>query len=67
MSCALKGRTGKEDEMRIGFLGLGKMGTAMALRLVAAGHELSVWNRSEGRDEAADPRRRNCGGDSGGG
>lgn len=35
--------------MRIGFLGLGKMGTAMALRLVAAGNELSVWNRSEGR------------------
>lgn len=35
--------------MRVGFLGLGKMGTAMALRLVAAGHELSVWNRSEGR------------------
>jgi 3-hydroxyisobutyrate dehydrogenase-like beta-hydroxyacid dehydrogenase len=35
--------------MKIGFLGLGKMGTAMALRLVAAGHELSVWNRSEGR------------------
>src|ERR1700723_3770155 len=35
--------------MRIGFLGLGKMGTPMALRLVAAGHELSVWNRSEER------------------
>jgi 3-hydroxyisobutyrate dehydrogenase-like beta-hydroxyacid dehydrogenase len=35
--------------MRIGFLGLGKMGMAMALRLVAAGYELSVWNRSEGR------------------
>jgi 3-hydroxyisobutyrate dehydrogenase-like beta-hydroxyacid dehydrogenase len=35
--------------MRIGFLGLGKMGTAMALRLLAAGHELAVWNRSEGR------------------
>jgi 3-hydroxyisobutyrate dehydrogenase-like beta-hydroxyacid dehydrogenase len=35
--------------MKIGFLGLGKMGTAMALRLVAAGNELSVWNRSEGR------------------
>ena len=35
--------------MRIGFLGLGKMGTEMALRLVAAGHELAVWNRSEGR------------------
>jgi 3-hydroxyisobutyrate dehydrogenase-like beta-hydroxyacid dehydrogenase len=35
--------------MRIGFLGLGKMGTPMALRLIAAGHELSVWNRSEER------------------
>jgi len=37
--------------MRIGFLGLGKMGTPMALRLIAAGHELSVWNRTEARTE----------------
>jgi len=37
--------------MRIGFLGLGKMGTPIALRLIAAGHELSVWNRTEGRAE----------------
>lgn len=35
--------------MRIGFLGLGNMGTPMALRLLSAGHELSVWNRSEAR------------------
>ena len=35
--------------MRIGFLGLGAMGTPMALRLLAAGHELAVWNRTEGR------------------
>ncbi len=35
--------------MKIGFLGLGSMGTPMALRLLAAGHELSVWNRSEER------------------
>jgi 3-hydroxyisobutyrate dehydrogenase-like beta-hydroxyacid dehydrogenase len=35
--------------MRIGFLALGAMGTPMALRLLAAGHELSVWNRTEGR------------------
>jgi 3-hydroxyisobutyrate dehydrogenase-like beta-hydroxyacid dehydrogenase len=35
--------------MKIGFLGLGTMGTPMALRLLAAGHELSVWNRSEER------------------
>lgn len=37
--------------MRIGFIGLGKMGIPMALRLIAAGHELAVWNRSEGRSE----------------
>jgi 3-hydroxyisobutyrate dehydrogenase-like beta-hydroxyacid dehydrogenase len=35
--------------MKIGFLGLGNMGTPMALRLLAAGHEMSVWNRSEER------------------
>ncbi|WP_058188956.1 NAD(P)-dependent oxidoreductase [Terracidiphilus gabretensis] len=35
--------------MKIGFLGLGSMGTPMALRLIAAGHELAVWNRTEGR------------------
>jgi 3-hydroxyisobutyrate dehydrogenase-like beta-hydroxyacid dehydrogenase len=35
--------------MKIGFLGLGKMGAPMAQRLIMAGHELSVWNRTEGR------------------
>lgn len=35
--------------MKVGFLGLGHMGKPMALRLLAAGHELSVWNRTEGR------------------
>lgn len=39
---------GLRETMRIGFLGLGKMGTPMALRLIGAGHELSVWNRTEG-------------------
>lgn len=37
--------------MKIGFLGTGKMGIPMALRLLAAGHELRVWNRTEGRIE----------------
>jgi 3-hydroxyisobutyrate dehydrogenase-like beta-hydroxyacid dehydrogenase len=37
--------------MRIGFLGLGKMGAPMAQRLIAAGYELAVWNRTEGRTE----------------
>lgn len=31
---------------RLAFCGLGMMGAAMAARLVAAGHELTVWNRS---------------------
>jgi 3-hydroxyisobutyrate dehydrogenase len=32
--------------MRIGIAGLGRMGTAMAKRLLEVGHELAVWNRS---------------------
>jgi 3-hydroxyisobutyrate dehydrogenase-like beta-hydroxyacid dehydrogenase len=32
--------------MKIGFLGLGQMGREMSARLIAAGHQLTVWNRS---------------------
>jgi len=32
-------------------LGLGAMGRAIAAKLQAAGHDLSVWNRTPGRDE----------------
>jgi 3-hydroxyisobutyrate dehydrogenase len=35
--------------MRISFLGLGTMGTAMAANLLRAGHSLTVWNRTPGR------------------
>lgn len=38
--------------MKIAFLGLGKMGTPMARRLIAAGNELTVWNRTSGRGHA---------------
>lgn len=38
--------------MRIAFLGLGKMGSAVAAHLIKAGHELTVWNRSRDRAEA---------------
>jgi 3-hydroxyisobutyrate dehydrogenase-like beta-hydroxyacid dehydrogenase len=34
---------------KIAFLGLGQMGTPMAMRLMDAGHELLVWNRTSGR------------------
>jgi 3-hydroxyisobutyrate dehydrogenase-like beta-hydroxyacid dehydrogenase len=33
--------------MKVGFIGLGAMGSAMASNLLAAGHALTVWNRSE--------------------
>jgi 3-hydroxyisobutyrate dehydrogenase-like beta-hydroxyacid dehydrogenase len=32
--------------MKIGFVGLGPMGSAMAHRLIKAGHGLTVWNRT---------------------
>ena len=34
---------------RIGFVGLGTMGAAMAGHLVRSGHPLTVWNRTPGR------------------
>src|SRR5258708_2470729 len=34
---------------KIGFLGLGEMGTPMATRLRRAGHDLTVWNRTPER------------------
>jgi 3-hydroxyisobutyrate dehydrogenase-like beta-hydroxyacid dehydrogenase len=32
--------------MKVGFIGLGRMGSAMAANLLKAGHEVAVWNRS---------------------
>jgi 3-hydroxyisobutyrate dehydrogenase-like beta-hydroxyacid dehydrogenase len=37
---------------KIGFLGLGEMGAPMASRLLRAGHDLAVWNRSPERTVA---------------
>ncbi|HZS94203.1 MAG TPA: NAD(P)-dependent oxidoreductase, partial [Chloroflexota bacterium] len=36
--------------MRISVLGLGRMGTAIAVRLLDAGYDLTVWNRTPGKD-----------------
>jgi 3-hydroxyisobutyrate dehydrogenase-like beta-hydroxyacid dehydrogenase len=36
--------------MRVAFLGLGIMGRPMAANLVKAGHEVSTWNRSSGKE-----------------
>ncbi|WP_314372511.1 NAD(P)-dependent oxidoreductase [Sphingomonas paucimobilis] len=37
--------------MKIGFIGLGQMGAAMASNLVQAGHDVTVWNRSPDKTE----------------
>ena len=37
--------------MKVGFIGLGAMGSAMASNLLKAGHEVTVWNRSPGATE----------------
>jgi 3-hydroxyisobutyrate dehydrogenase-like beta-hydroxyacid dehydrogenase len=58
--------------MKVGFIGLGRMGAAMAANLVKAGHEVTVFNRSRGKSgslimlgahEAADIAGA-CGGDA---
>jgi len=38
--------------MRVGFIGLGNMGAAMAANLIKAGHELTVFNRTPAKAQA---------------
>src|SRR5512137_2958437 len=38
--------------MEVGFIGLGKMGTGIAKRLLRAGHNVRVYNRTRSRSEA---------------
>src|SRR5213083_420688 len=38
--------------MKVGFIGLGRMGAAMAANLVKAGHEVTVYNRTPGKVQA---------------
>jgi 3-hydroxyisobutyrate dehydrogenase len=38
--------------MRIGVAGIGKMGAAIAARLMEAGHEVAVWNRTPDKAKA---------------
>lgn len=41
--------------MRVGFIGLGNMGSAIARNLIKAGHSLTVYNRTRSRAEAFGP------------
>lgn len=38
--------TGVANPLDVGFIGLGRMGRAMAARIAKAGHRVRVWNRS---------------------
>jgi 3-hydroxyisobutyrate dehydrogenase-like beta-hydroxyacid dehydrogenase len=54
----------------VAVLGLGAMGRAIAARLLDAGHDVRVWNRTTGRDEelvAAGARRADTPADAVGG
>ena len=38
--------------MKVGFIGLGRMGAAMAANLIKAGHEVAAYNRTPGKTKA---------------
>jgi len=38
--------------MKVGFIGLGRMGAAMAANLIKAGHDVIVFNRSPGKSSS---------------
>src|SRR2546421_9480933 len=40
---------GRNPMAKLAFVGLGLMGTPMAVRLLQAGHDLPVWNRTPGK------------------
>lgn len=43
---------GRPQRLRVGILGLGLMGSAFAERLLRAGHEVLVWNRTREKADA---------------
>ena len=47
----MNGADKRRDE-KLGYLGLGMMGFPMSRRLLGAGHELAIWNRSAAKGEA---------------
>ena len=43
---------GTDGREKLGYLGLGLMGMPMTQRLLNAGHDVTVWNRSAGKAAA---------------
>lgn len=48
----MTGTGGGGEREKLGYLGLGMMGFPMSRRLLNAGHQLAVWNRSTGKAKA---------------
>jgi 3-hydroxyisobutyrate dehydrogenase len=46
---AIAREAGEQQAEKLGYLGLGMMGFPMTRRLVNAGHDVTVWNRSPGK------------------
>src|SRR6202795_3457538 len=46
------GRAGGAGAEKLGYLGLGMMGFPMTRRLINAGYDVTVWNRSPGKAKA---------------
>ena len=44
-------RDGEECKQKIGWIGTGRMGTPMAERLLKAGHDVTIWNRTRAKAE----------------
>jgi 3-hydroxyisobutyrate dehydrogenase-like beta-hydroxyacid dehydrogenase len=42
----------KDNGRRLGWVGAGRMGHALAARLLAAGHDVAVWNRTRSKAES---------------
>src|SRR3954469_14942040 len=40
-----------KNEQKIGWIGMGRMGSPMAERLLKAGYDVSIWNRTRSKAE----------------
>ena len=45
-------QNGNQTGLRLGWVGAGRMGAALAARLLAAGHDVAVWNRTRSKADA---------------
>src|SRR5579872_7195093 len=48
---ALRGSLVMTSKQKIGWIGAGRMGTPMAERLLKAGHDVTIWNRTRAKAE----------------